>query len=283
MLVGLGSTEKLGTGNNVQDKLMAVHHLDVPWTPAAIEQRDGRVWRHGNENKEISIHRYVAEGSLDQALWQIVANKARFIGQVITSGAPERNAREDDTEEISAEMFSAIASGDPRFMEKVNLAEEVKQLHYGRQRHEREQVRFREKAEAHERSIPVQIETAKALRADAAHLEANPDFSMTIAGQTHTERKAATEALEEFQKNNAERIAADRSRNYPMVALRSHRGMDVNNGAAASTPSPDPLASSILLAKRCQRSSTWHVVTWRSERTKLNKPREVSRRRRNPR
>src|SRR5437762_2229749 len=109
---------------------MAMHHLDVPWLPADIEQRDGRGIRQLNENKSVGVYRYVSEGSLDQTFWQTIGRKANFIKQVMTTGkAPTiRSARDEDTQELTPEQLMAAASGDPRLMEKIGVEDDVKQL-----------------------------------------------------------------------------------------------------------------------------------------------------------
>ena len=103
MAIAIGSTAKLGTGTNVQDKVTAMHHLDVPWMPADVEQRDGRGWRHGNENTNLDVFHYVSEESLDQTFWQIIGTKAGFIKQVLTPGNKPRNIKNEDTETLTPE------------------------------------------------------------------------------------------------------------------------------------------------------------------------------------
>lgn len=124
----LGSTEKLGTGTNVQHKLLAVHHLDVPWRPSDLTQRDGRIVRQGNENKEVQIYRYVAKDSFDSYLWQIQENKIKFINQVMTSRSISRSAEDIDQTLLSASEAKAIATGNPKILEKINLDKEVMTL-----------------------------------------------------------------------------------------------------------------------------------------------------------
>src|SRR5262249_6869608 len=109
----LGSTQKMGTGTNVQKRLVALHHLDAPWKPAEVEQREGRILRQGNENKEVAIYRYVTEGSFDAYMWQALETKARFISQVITGDNALRRAEDIGGQELSYAEVKAIASGNP--------------------------------------------------------------------------------------------------------------------------------------------------------------------------
>src|SRR5205085_3466037 len=109
----IGSTSKMGTGTNVQKRLVAMHHLDAPWKPAEVEQREGRILRQGNENKEVTIYRYVTEGSFDAYMWQALETKARFIAQVMTGDNTARRAEDISCQELSYAEVKAIASGNP--------------------------------------------------------------------------------------------------------------------------------------------------------------------------
>ena len=109
----IGSTAKMGTGTNVQKRLVALHHLDAPWKPAEVEQREGRILRQGNQNKEVSIFRYVTEGSFDAFMWQALETKARFIAQVMSGDCAVRKAEDIGGQELSYAEVKAIASGNP--------------------------------------------------------------------------------------------------------------------------------------------------------------------------
>src|SRR6202045_2866457 len=109
----LGSTQKMGTGTNVQKRLVALHHLDAPWKPAEVEQREGRILRQGNENEEVAIYRYVTEQSFDAYMWQALETKAKFISQVITDNNAARRAEDIGSQELSYAEVKAIASGNP--------------------------------------------------------------------------------------------------------------------------------------------------------------------------
>lgn len=227
ILIGIGSTEKLGTGVNVQHKLAALHHLDVPWLPASVEQRDGRAWRQGNENKDVDIFRYVSEGSLDQTFWQIIGNKTRFIKQVVAQKEnKDRVARDEDTEELTPEQLMAAASGNPRILEKVNLDSELKTLQAAKQRHEREQIKFKDAVASIERNVPHLERAAAQKRKDAQFVEANPEYRLAVGGQTFDKStKDAREAWDQRLKDNAGEIVDSRSWNPFLMA--SFKGMDV--------------------------------------------------------
>jgi hypothetical protein len=200
IVIGIGSTDKLGTGVNVQNRLKAIHHLDVPWLPAHVEQRNGRGYRHGNQNKDLDIVEYVTEGSLDQFFWQLIENKTRFIEQVMTqhgdTGKETRTVNDEDTEQLSPEQLKAAASGDPRVMELVQIHEDVRNLDAARKRHDREQARLRDSIKTAEYNLPKLEETAKRYAGTVAVLEKHPDFLLEIDGKKYDEQKAGVEAFD---------------------------------------------------------------------------------------
>ena len=124
----LGSTVMMGTGTNVQDKLIALHDLDVPWRPSDLEQRAGRIIRQGNENKNVKIFRYVTEGTFDAYLWQVIENKHRFISQIMTSKTLERSAEDIDEATLSYAEIKAIATGNPLIKEKMDIDVKLERL-----------------------------------------------------------------------------------------------------------------------------------------------------------
>ena len=124
----IGSTQKMGTGTNVQKRLVALHHLDAPWKPAEVEQRDGRILRQGNENKEVAIYRYVTEGSFDAYMWQALETKARFISQVMTGDNAARRAEDIGGQELSYAEVKAIASGNPAVLTLAEADAELQRL-----------------------------------------------------------------------------------------------------------------------------------------------------------
>ena len=164
----IGSTQKMGTGANVQRRLCALHHLDAPWKPAEVEQREGRILRQGNENKEVSIFRYVTEGSFDAYMWQALETKARFIGQVMTGESGVRQAEDIGGQELSYAEVKAIASGNPAVLTLAEADAELQRLFTLRKHHGDEQFLARRNV----RELPEAISRLKArLAAFAADLE----------------------------------------------------------------------------------------------------------------
>jgi hypothetical protein len=135
----IGSTQKMGTGTNVQKRLIALHHLDAPWKPAEVEQRDGRILRQGNENEEVAIYRYVTEGSFDAYMWQALETKAKFIGQVITAENTARRAEDIGSQELSYAEVKAIASGNPAVLTLAEADAELQRLNLLKKNHLDEQ------------------------------------------------------------------------------------------------------------------------------------------------
>ena len=196
----LGSTQKMGAGTNVQDKLIASHDLDCPWRPADLEQRAGRIIRRGNENEKVKIFRYVTKGTFDAYNWGLVENKQKFIGQVMTSKSPARSIEDVDATALSYAEVKMIATGDPRIKEKMDLDIQVAKLKMLKSNHMAQQYETEDMIIKH---FPQKIAEARlfieALTADLPILEAHPVkeevFSMTILGKTYTERKEAGVAL----------------------------------------------------------------------------------------
>src|SRR6185369_15118554 len=131
----LGSTQKMGTGTNVQKRLVALHHLDAPWKPAEVEQRDGRILRQGNQNEEVAIYRYVTEGSFDAYMWQALETKARFIAQVMSGESGVRRAEDVGGLELSYAEVKAIASGNPAVLTLAETDAELQRLGILRKNH----------------------------------------------------------------------------------------------------------------------------------------------------
>ena len=125
MRVLLGSTQRMGAGTNCQQKLIALHHLDCPWRPSDLQQREGRIIRQGNENSEVDIYSYVTEGTFDAYLYQLVESKQKFISQIMTSKSPVRSADDVDEQALSYAEIKALASGNPLIKEKMDLDIEV--------------------------------------------------------------------------------------------------------------------------------------------------------------
>src|SRR5436305_9384610 len=192
----LGSTEKMGAGTNVQKKLKVLHHLDAPWRPRDIEQRDGRIKRQGNENEEVEIYRYVTEGSFDAYMWQTLETKQRFIQQVMSGGTSVREAEDLENGALSFAEMKAIASGNPAVMEKIRIDTEVRKLDMLRAAHINQQYDIGKKVQ----QMPVQIACSKdyhaGLLTDIATRNAHETeaFTMTVTGQEFSGKHAREEA-----------------------------------------------------------------------------------------
>ncbi len=193
----LGSTPKMGEGTNVQRKLVALHHLDAPWRPADIEQREGRILRQGNQNEFVSIFRYVTEGSFDAYMWQTLENKCRFIAQVMNGDAAVRRAEDVDAAALTYAEVKAIASGNPMVIEKAGVDAEVARLTRLKKQHvdSQYQLRYRikglvESTEYCERAI-AKLEADLAVRVPTQ----GERFSMQLKKETFTDRAKAGRAL----------------------------------------------------------------------------------------
>ena len=192
----LGSTEKMGAGTNVQRRLVALHHLDAPWRPRDIEQREGRILRQGNTNKEVQIYRYVTEGSFDAYMWQTLETKARFIQQVMRGETSVRAAEDLDSGALTYAEIKAIASGNPAVVEKIKIDTEVRKLdqlravHANQQRHIRWEIRDlpRQISEAKQRLADIERDIELRNTSDA------PEFSMTVGNRVFAGKGAREEA-----------------------------------------------------------------------------------------
>jgi len=197
----LGSTAKMGAGTNVQDRLIALHHLDVPWRPSDIEQQEGRILRQGNMNDKVKIFRYVTEGTFDSYSWQLIENKQKFIGQIMTSKSPVRSCEDIDEAALSYAEVKALATGNPYIKEKMDLDIQVSKLKLLKANHTSQRYRLEDNIAKH---YPMQItalkERLEGYRADiqtyAAHKPVDKDaFSMKIGNRTYTDKKKAGAAL----------------------------------------------------------------------------------------
>jgi N12 class adenine-specific DNA methylase len=190
----IGSTLKMGTGANVQRRLAALHHLDAPWKPAEVEQREGRILRQGNENAEVTISRYVTEGSFDAYMWQALETKARFIAQVMTGESGVRRADDIGGQELSYAEVKAIASGNPAVLTLAEADAELQRLSTLRKHHADEQFLARR----HVRELPEAIAGLRGrlsdLRADSETLTANSDTPL-IVGERPCRREDVVEVL----------------------------------------------------------------------------------------
>jgi N12 class adenine-specific DNA methylase len=181
----LGSTQKMGTGTNVQKRLVALHHLDAPWKPAEVEQRDGRILRQGNENKEVAIYRYVTEGSFDAYMWQALETKARFIGQVITGDNAARRAEDIGGQELSYAEVKAIASGNPAVLTLAEADAELQRLALLKKNHLDEQYVARRSVRDLPGIIAGQSDWLSKLSADEATAKAHAADPITVDGRNY--------------------------------------------------------------------------------------------------
>lgn len=181
----IGSTQKMGTGTNVQKRLVAMHHLDAPWKPAEVEQRDGRILRQGNENTEVAIYRYVTEGSFDAYMWQALETKARFIGQVITGDNAARRAEDIGGQELSYAEVKAIASGNPAVVTLAEAEAELQRLTLLKKNHLDEQYIARRNVRDLPAMIAGLISRLSDLESDQATSSAHADDRMTLGGRTY--------------------------------------------------------------------------------------------------
>ena len=197
----LGSTAKMGAGTNVQSRLVAVHHLDVGWKPSDMTQRNGRIIRQGNMNKEVKVFNYVTEGTFDSYLFQTLENKQRFISQIMTSKSPVRSCEDVDEQALSYAEIKALCAGNPLIKEKMDLDVQVAKLKVLKADHQSQKFRLEDKLLT---KFPAEIQeqTAKiaALKSDAevaaAHPQGKEEFcGMTIKGVTYDEKKTAGERL----------------------------------------------------------------------------------------
>lgn len=171
----------MGTGTNVQKRLVALHHLDAPWKPAEVEQRDGRIQRQGNENEEVAIYRYVTEGSFDAYMWQALETKARFIGQVITSDNAARRAEDIGGQELSYAEVKAIASGNPAVLTLAEADAELQRLTLLKKNHLDEQYVSRRSVRDLPGTIAELSERISQLTSDEATATAHAGDPTTIA------------------------------------------------------------------------------------------------------
>ena len=198
----LGSTQRMGAGTNCQQKLIALHHLDCPWRPSDLQQREGRIIRQGNENPEVDIYSYVTEGTFDAYLYQLVESKQKFISQIMTSKSPVRSAEDVDEQALSYAEIKALASGNPMIKEKMDLDIEVSKLKLLKANHLSQRYALedsisktfpREIAETQARlaGYGADITTVK----EQTHPNADGFAPMTLAGVTYAEKKEAGAAL----------------------------------------------------------------------------------------
>ena len=221
----LGSTAKMGAGTNVQTLLVAVHHLDVGWRPSDMTQRNGRIIRQGNQNKQVYVYNYVTESTFDAYLYQTLENKQKFISQIMTSKSPMRSCDDIDEQALSYAEIKALCAGDPRIREKMDLDVQVAKLKVLRSDFQNQKYRLEDKLL---KTFPEEIQKQKnrivALQKDsqvaAAHPQDKENFcGMTIKGMVYDDKKAAGERL---------LLARQEMPNADMMLLGTYRGFELN-------------------------------------------------------
>lgn len=219
----IGSTQKMGAGTNVQDKLIALHDMDCPWRPADLQQRLGRIVRQGNQNAEVEVYRYVTEGTFDSYLYQLVENKQKFIAQIMTSKAPVRAAEDVDETALSYVEIKALASGNPFIIEKSNLEMEVNKLNLLKSSHLSQQYELEDKVlKYYPREIGSLNVRIAGLIADMQQVSANTPADKTkfsgieINGVVYTEKATAGKAIV---------AACQKVRTMGRVELGHYRGL----------------------------------------------------------
>ena len=221
----LGSTAKMGAGTNVQSRLVAVHHLDVGWKPSDMTQRNGRIIRQGNMNKEVKVFNYVTEGTFDSYLYQTLENKQRFISQIMTSKSPVRSCEDVDEQALSYAEIKALCAGNPLIKEKMDLDVQVAKLKVLKADHQSQKFRLQDKLLT---KFPADIQETNAyiagVKADAQLAAAHPQVQegfcgMTIKGVTYDEKKIAGERLA---------LACSELPNAEEKVIGSYRGFELS-------------------------------------------------------
>lgn len=197
----LGSTPKLGAGTNIQDRLIALHHLDCPWKPSDLEQQEGRILRQGNQNKKVQIFRYVTENTFDAYMWQLLENKQKFISQIMTSKSPVRSAEDVDDTALSYAEIKALATGNPYIKEKMDLDIQVSKLKLLKANHTSQIYRLESDiAKRYPMEITATKERVAGLKADLEAVKPyldqdKEDFTITVGEKTYTDKKEAGTAI----------------------------------------------------------------------------------------
>ncbi len=231
----LGSTSKMGAGTNVQKKLAALHHLDCPWRPADIEQREGRILRQGNQFKRVKIFKYVTEGTFDAYNWGLIENKQKFIGQLMSGKNPSRSCEDVDEAALSYAEVKALASGDPRIMEKTDLDSQVTKLKLLKANHESQRYALEDKLiKFFPQAIKREKEMIADLEKDIAYLDSHTPmdkehFSMTVLGTAFMEKKEAGQALIaafDSLKDLNDKVELGEYRGFPMTLWVSDTGFN---------------------------------------------------------
>ena len=229
----IGSTDKCGTGVNVQTHLVAMHHVDCPWKPSSIEQREGRGIRQGNENEEVAIYRYVTKGTFDAYNWSLVENKQRFISQVMTSKAVSRSCEDIDEATLSYAEIKAVATGNPLIREKMEIDNDVQRLKLLKASYDNQRYGLQDNFMI---KYPKLIKTAteklanvrEDVKARDKELIDNPEFAITIGRATYTERvEGGTMMLEAISKcKTGETTAIGKFHGFELLVEKNFLGIN---------------------------------------------------------
>ena len=221
----MGSTQKMGAGTNVQDRLIALHDLDCPWRPGDLEQRAGRIVRQGNQNPDVFIYRYVTEGTFDGYLWQTVENKQKFISQIMSSKSPVRSCEDIDETALSYAEIKALCAGDPRIKEKMDLDVDVARLRLMKSDHQTKQYRLEDQIL---KKLPEEIDRATQVIAafdkDIATLEAHPLPEEDFIGM----RSGETVITDKEEAGNLILESCKKSSRGEVIPIGEYRGFDLS-------------------------------------------------------
>ena len=263
----VGSTETMGVGTNVQARAVAMHHLDAPWRPADIEQRDGRILRQGNQNPEVRVLRYVTEGSFDTYMWQTLERKAAFIAQVTRGDLPDRDVDDIGDQALSFAEVKALATGDPLVLEKASVDADVARLARLERAHHDDQHRLR-------RTLDAATHRAEKAERRAVELEAvvgrvvdtrGDRFEMTVDGRPHSKRVDAGEHLQRLLQQRLDQTPPETS--GPSSQIGTLGGLAVHAQAITTIEDevrvtiPDAHADVRFLVNDLSRSDPSNLVT----------------------
>lgn len=251
----LGSTPKMGAGMNVQERLVALHHLDAPWRPSDLEQREGRIIRQGNKlafnpdgtpvkGFEVEILRYATKNTLDSRMWQTIESKARFIEQVRKGNSQDRSIEDVGGEAANAAEMKAASSGNPLILEEMDLRQKIRKLEQLQTAHNREQFSIRDNITMIERALPKQREVLESIKKDAS-VKVPEDFSITIDGQKFDKRKEAGELLKTVIQKAKNNTSVGKYAGFDIVVMRKELTdaveLDIKGAATYSITVQDPV------------------------------------------
>jgi N12 class adenine-specific DNA methylase len=230
--VAIGGSQTLGTGVNAQDNLIALHHIDVPWIPAFIEQRDGRGWRQGNKNEKVLIFRNVTSGSFDTQMWQTVDRKSQFIGQIMRGDKLGRRLAMEDGETMSYVEVMAVASGNPALIEMVTLKKEIEDLEAMRKRHFAQEAELKDRVHRERRFIEFLNQEKELAKKDFEQFESfkDADFEMKVGNRSFSNRDEANKAL------TTEGFFAQKDYIFNRQ-IATYKGFTISTSAGSSEPS----------------------------------------------